>query len=114
MITLTKLRDVFDSFIVHSSLRWVVLSLATAAVIATATYHYREIDSDLTAVALSRREAVAQLMAATLTEKFGRSIDIAISLSTRVKFRDLVAQGKWDEAIEIMRSVPQDFPHIER
>jgi PAS domain S-box-containing protein len=114
MTTLTKLRDALASFIDHSPLRWVVLSLAAAAVIATAAYNYREIDSELTAVALSRRESAAQLMAATLTEKFGRVVDVGISLSTRVKFRDLVAQGKWVEAIEILRSVPQDFPQIER
>ncbi len=114
MTTLTKLRDILASFIGHSLFRWAVLSLAVVAVIATAAYNYRDIDGDLTAVALSRREAVAQLMAVTLTEKFGRVTDVAISLSARVKFRDLVAQGKWGEAIEIMRSVPQDFPHIER
>ncbi len=113
MTTLTKLRDVLASFIVRSSLRWVAISFIAAAVIATATYHYRQIDNNLTAVAMSRRGAITQLMAVTLSEKFGSSIDVAISLSTRLKFRDLVAQGKWGEAIEIMSSVPQDFPKIE-
>ena len=102
------------SFIEHSPFRWPVLSLAVAAVIATAAYSYREIDKELTALTLSRREAVAQLMAATLTEKFGRAMDIAISLSTRVHFRELVAAGRWDEAFRVMQSVPQDLPHIDR
>lgn len=114
MTALTKLRNALGSFIDHSPLRWVVLSLAAATIIGTAAYTYRKIDSELTTVALSRREAVAQLMAATLTEKFGRNIDVAISLSTRVRFRNLVAENKWGEAIEILHSVPDDFPHIER
>lgn len=114
MTTLKKLRDALGSFIDHSPLRWVVLSLIAATVIATAAYSYREIDSELTAVALSRREAVAQLIAVTLAEKFGRSVDVAISLSTRVRFRNLVAEEKWGKAIEILHDVPHDFPHIER
>ena len=114
MTTLKKLRDALGSFIDHSPLRWVVLSLIAATVIATAAYSYHEIDSELTAVALSRREAVAQLIASTLSEKFGRSVDVAISLSTRVRFRNLVAEEKWDKAIEILHDVPHDFPHIER
>lgn len=114
MTTLTKLRDALGSFIDRSPFRWVVLSLVVATVIGTAAHSYRKIDSELTAVALSRREAVAQLMAATLTEKFGRIIDVGISLSTRVQFRNLVAAGEWNKAIEILHDVPQDFPHIER
>jgi signal transduction histidine kinase len=94
--------------------RWIVLLLASAALVATAVRSYREIDSELTAVALSRREAVARLSAATLAEKFGRVVDVAVSLATRVRFRELVAAGKWAEAIEIMSAVPRDLPHIER
>jgi signal transduction histidine kinase len=86
----------------------------SAAIIATAASSYREIDKELTAVALLRRETVAKITAVTIAEKFGRIVDVAISLSTRVHFRDLVARGRWDEAIKIMHSVPHDLPHIER
>jgi signal transduction histidine kinase len=111
---LAKPRNTVESFFARASVRWLALSLISAAIIGTAVHNYRDIDTELTAVALARREAVAQLMAATLAEKFGRVVDVAISLSTRVRFRDLVTQGKWVEAIEIMRSVPQDLPQIER
>jgi signal transduction histidine kinase len=114
MTTLTKLRDALASFIVHSPFRWAVLSLAAATVIATAAYSYREIDRELTALTLSRREAVAQLMATTLTEKFGRVVDIAISLSTNPQLQDLVAKKKWLEVDGILHNVPQDLPHIDR
>jgi hypothetical protein len=111
---LAALRDAAGSLLARSPARWIVLSLVVAAVLGTAVYSYRQIDSELTAVALSRRGAVAQLAAAVLAEKFGRLVDVAISLATRVRLRDLVAEDRWTEAIEIMRAVPRDLPHIER
>ena len=97
--------------------RWsyaVVIVLAFAAIVVTAAQSYRAIDRELTEVALSRRVAVAQLAAATLSEKFGRLVDITVSLATRVRFRELVAEAKWTEASEILRAVPHDFPFVER
>jgi signal transduction histidine kinase len=92
----------------------ILLTVTAAALIATAVQHYRTVDRELTEVALSRRAAVAQLAAATLSEKFARLVDISISLATRVRFRELVSEGKWVEAIEVLRDVPRDFPFIER
>jgi PAS domain S-box-containing protein len=114
MTGLDKLRNMGASLIARASIRWVALFLVSMAIIATATSSYREIDKELTAVALLRRETVAQITAVTIAEKFGRVVDVAISLSTRVQFRDLVTQGRWAEAIKIMRDVPRDLPHIER
>jgi len=97
--------------------RWtyaILLAVTIAALIATAVQHYRTVDRELTEVALSRRAAVAQLAAATLSEKFARLVDLSVSLAGRVRFRELVAEGKWVEASEILRDVPRDFPFIER
>lgn len=97
--------------------RWVyaiVLLLACAAIVVIAVQNYRAVDRELTAVALLRRDTVAQLAATTLSEKFGRLVDVAVSLATRVRFRELVAEGKWAEASQILRAVPRDFPFIER
>ena len=91
-----------------------MLVLATATITGAAVYSYQEIHYELTEVALSRREAVAELMAGTLAEKFGRSVDVGISLSTRVQFKKLVAAKKWDQASRILLGVPSDFPYIER
>jgi len=114
MTGLAKLRDMGASLIALAPIRWVALFLVSAAIIATASSSYREIDKELTTVALLRREAVARIAATTMAEKFGRVVDVAISLATRVRFRDLVTRGKWEEAIKIMRDVPRDLPHIER
>jgi PAS domain S-box-containing protein len=109
-----RLNHSAQSLIARLPVRWIVLSLVSAAIIGTTVRSYREIDRELTAAALSRREVVVQLTAATLTEKFGRLVDVAIALATRPRVQDLVAQGKWVEASEFLRSVPRDLPHIER
>ena len=114
MTGLDKLRNMGASLIARASIRWVALLLVSVVIIATATSSYREIDKELTTVALLRREAVARIAAVTLAEKFGRVVDVAISLATRVRFRELVNQEKWGEAIKIMHDIPRDLPHIER
>lgn len=108
------LRDTVASFAARPSARWIVLSLVSTVIVGTAAYSYREINKELTAVALSRREAVVQMMAVTLAEKFGRVVDVAISLATRPSIQGPVAAGKWDEAIELQHAVPRDLPKIER
>lgn len=97
--------------------RWVVLVallLVLAVLASVATHVYRSVDRALTHAALARRESVAQLAAATLAERFAGTIDLADSLATRVHFTDLVATGKWSEAIQIEHSVPGDFANIDR
>ncbi len=91
-----------------------VISLAIAAIVVPAIYSYRAIDRELTESALSRRAAVAQLAAAVLSEKFARLADIASSLATRVRFRELIEVGEWTEAIKILSGIPRDFPFIDR
>ena len=114
MTDLSAPRYTMESLFARAPARWTALLLVSAVIVGTAVYSYRDIDEAVTSVALSRRETIAQLTAVTLAEKFGRTLDVAVSLATRVRFRDLVAQGKWNEAIEIMRDVPRDLPHIER
>jgi signal transduction histidine kinase len=109
-----KLRAATAALVERAPVRWIVLSLVTVAAVWTAASSYREIDRELTAVALMRRETVAQLTATILAEKFERLTEVAVSLATRVRFRELVAAGKWAEAIELMRAAQHALPHIER
>lgn len=75
---------------------------------------YRDQSASLTSAALSRRGSIAYLAAAVLTEKLGRLTDLGVSFATRVRFSQLVAEGKWDDAIAILGTVSRDFPSIER
>jgi signal transduction histidine kinase len=69
---------------------------------------------DLTTVTISQRQMIAFLTATTIQEKFERLTAIGVSLATRVRFQQLVHARQWDEAVAILRRVPQDFPFIER
>jgi len=91
-----------------------LLVLVVAAVLVVAFESYRVVERELTASALARRTSVSFLAATVLSEKFDRLLDIGVALATRVRFRELVEQGKWEEAIGILRSVPEDFPFIDR
>jgi len=93
---------------------WAALSLAALTLVVTAALSYRGVDLELSKIVMSRRVAVAQLAAATLSATFDRLVDVTVSLATRVRFRELVAESKWTEAIEILRAVPADFPFVER
>jgi len=75
---------------------------------------YQAIDRELTDSVLSKRQSIAQLAATTLDDKFKHLTSIGVALATRVKFRELIAAGEWDEAIDILNRVPRDFPFIER
>jgi signal transduction histidine kinase len=83
-------------------------------VILIASFAYVRTYQDLTEAALSRRQSIAYLAATALQQRFDRLTDIGVSLATRVRFRQLVSDGKWEEAIEILKSVRQDFPFIDR
>jgi PAS domain S-box-containing protein len=68
----------------------------------------------LTQLVWSQRFDLAHLTALTLQEKLSRLSDLSVSLASRVRFRQLVLNGKWEEAIRILANVPRDFPQVER
>src|SRR6266511_1995864 len=83
-------------------------------VLLIAVFAYNSTYQDLTDSALSRRQSIAYLASTALEQRFNRLTDLGVSLATRVRFRQLVGEGKWDEAIEILQSVRKDFPFIDR
>jgi len=97
--------------------RFIILAILLAIispVILISAFSYIRAYRDLTDATLSRRQAIAYLTAATLKGNLDRLIDIGTSLATRVRFRQLIGEGKWDEAVKILRSIPKDFPFIDR
>jgi PAS domain S-box-containing protein len=93
---------------------YAVIALLLAALCVVAARYYTAVRSELTDVVMARRGAVAQLAAATLSERLDRVLDLGVSLATRVRFAELVAAGQWDAAVQIMKSVPAEFRFVER
>lgn len=91
-----------------------VFSFIVSPVLFIAIFSYTKTHSDLTNSTLSRRESIAYLAATTLKHQFDRLTDLGTSLATRVRFRQLASEGKWDEAIQLLKDIPKDFPFIDR
>ena len=91
-----------------------VTALLLIALCVAAARYYASVKSELTEAAMARRTAVAQLAAATLSERLDRMLDLGISLATRVRFAELVSTGQWDAAAQVMKSVPSEFRFVDR
>ena len=74
--------------------------------------NYAELNNVLTGFVYADRESIAILAEDIFTEKFDRLIDVGTSLATRVQFRKLVNEGKWNDAIAILNTIPGDFPYF--
>lgn len=95
-------------------LGYAVIAIALAGFALFAVDTYRDVKRELTDVAMARRFAVAQLAAATLSERLDRMVELTMSLATRVRFAQLVAAGQWQSAAEILHSVPTQFRFVDR
>lgn len=118
-MTLRKFSDwLGDRLLKDGKRNWLIIPALLLVIIfpliLIAAFSYVRTHRDLTDFALSRRQAIASLAAATIKEKLDRLTDIGVSLATRVRFAELVGLGRWEEAIQILRAVPKDFPFIDR
>ncbi|HEY3303486.1 MAG TPA: response regulator [Candidatus Binatia bacterium] len=92
----------------------VIFLIFVFPVLLIAALSYLSTQRDLSATEYSRKQSIAYLTATIVKEKLDRMVDIGLSLSTRVRFRQLVVDANWQQAIEILAEVPKDFPFIER
>jgi signal transduction histidine kinase len=118
-LTFDSLSDQLANLLVKDNKKnWPVIAaiflIILFPVIFLATLTYFKTRQEATAFAISQRQAIAYLAATTLKEKLDRLTDIGGSLASRVRFRQLVSEGKWDEAVRILESVPKDFPFFDR
>src|SRR5262249_317772 len=118
-LAMTKFANRFvDSLVKAGKKNWLIRLVVFAALVSpfilVASFSYIKTNRYLTNVTLGGRESVGSLAALGLEEKFDRLIDIGVSFATRVQFRKLVSEGKWQESIQILQSVPYDFPFIDR
>src|SRR3989338_8288572 len=75
---------------------------------------YRSNHDHLTKQTFLKKESLAEVSSAILRERLNRVEDLGISLSTRVAFRELIAQKQWQKAIHIMEEVPKNFSYVDR
>lgn len=106
--------SVYSTGIKGRLLRIGLYLLLPLPVIAIATYTYVNTRATLTNQTLERRQAITTLAATVMTERLDRLIDVGNSLATRVAFRQHIAEGRWDEAIDIIRSAVPQSRFIER
>src|SRR5712691_2162651 len=95
-------------------LAYALCGLLMVAFVALAVHTYAAVKRELTDVALARRASLANLAAATLSERLDRMVDLAVSLGTRVRFAELVSAGQWEAAVQILRGVPSEFRFVDR
>jgi signal transduction histidine kinase len=92
----------------------VIVVVIVAPILFVAAFHLVKSYHDLTAMTLSQRHIIPFLAATAIHEKFERLITLGVSLATRVQFQHWVQAGHWQEAMDILRRVPEDFPYLER
>src|SRR5262245_55032884 len=63
---------------------WLGVALLVAVLGVLGARYYLTASAELTEVAVARRGSVAQLAAATLSERLERMLDVSVSLATRV------------------------------
>jgi len=95
-------------------LRTFIFFAIVSPVIAIAIFGCISTYRDLTASTFARRQSMAHLAATGFEQRFGRLTDIGVSLATPVRFRQLVTEGKWEQAIEILKDVTVNFPFVDR
>lgn len=95
-------------------LRWLVVAGICLPVAGLALFGFLRTRTEMMRQSHERREAVARLSATLLDEKFDRLRDVALSLAGRVRMRELVAEGRWKDAVAILQDVPADLPYVDR
>lgn len=109
------MRSIFEIFPQHKkstrAMLWLLLLLPTILI---SFYGYFQTKRIMTESILSRRDSIAGFASSLLQERLARFVDIGTSLATRVRFRQLIADGSWKEAIAILKEIPKDYPMIDR
>ncbi|MCR4337214.1 MAG: PAS domain S-box protein [Candidatus Omnitrophica bacterium] len=94
--------------------RWSIFLVPTLSIIFVASLGYREINRDLSELVLQRRQSLTRFAASALEDKFDRMTEVGMSLASRAQFRRLIQEERWEEAIQILDDVPQNFSYIDR
>lgn len=69
---------------------------------------------NMTRAALEKRQGLSYLLAANINAQLNSFVDLGESIVSRQDFKDKVASGQWEEAIQLINSVPKNFTSIDR
>jgi len=94
--------------------QWVAFGSVLLLLVGVTALAVAYLSDALTHEVLTDREELAELGAVLLNERLDRLSDIAVSFATRQRFREHVAAGAWEAAVQILAPVPEDFPVVER
>lgn len=90
-----------------------IFCLLVGPILALSIFSYTKSYGTLTNIATLRRETVSSVASMLVKERLDRAVDIATSFATRVQFRKLIEEGKWDEAKAIIQEVPSSFSYVD-
>ncbi|MDD5251748.1 MAG: ATP-binding protein [Patescibacteria group bacterium] len=77
-------------------------------------FSFRSTKKALTEEVLDRRPTVSILAAAVVKTRFDGLVELGTSFVERPDFRQLVAEGKWAEAINRLEDVTKEYPQVDR
>ena len=83
-------------------------------VIFLALFSYFRLQSESTSSILAQKKSLAFLAATIVDERLDGMVDLGISLATRPRFIEEIEKGNWTEAMNILGSISDNFPFIER
>ena len=83
-------------------------------VIFLALFSYIRLQSESTSSILSQKKSLASLAATIVDERLDGMVDLGTSLATRPRFIEEIGKGNWTEAMNILGSVSNNFPSVER
>lgn len=98
----------------HWLVRIFAFGMLILPIITLAAFSYLRLGSVLKDSTLSRRIGLVDTASLLLKERLDNVVNLGVSLASRVQFRNLIEQGKWQEAILILKQIPDDFYFVDR
>jgi PAS domain S-box-containing protein len=98
----------------HLFIRWIIFSFPAGCILILAAFSYYNIHQNLTTMVFERSSAISHLSALVLKERLDQIVEVGNSLASRVQFRALIREERWQAAAQILTRIPADFSYIER
>ena len=81
------------------------LALLLTSLLAVAFYSYRLIDREMTRAVFAQQDAMANLSATVMKERFDRLRDLGVSFSLRRALIQSIRDENWAEVEEILKEI---------